>query len=153
MSGTQRLSQFLAARAVFVEIPVDHDGLFMTKQHGFDAEECAAIIALSKTRGVQMKGATVSGNGKRRSNVVWLDRTHKETRWVYERLLGMVEEADRVWGFGVGPPRDQIQVAMYAAGSKGTYDCAYMYSHTYIHRCSHTFASHTHTPHSTPTES
>jgi PKHD-type hydroxylase len=89
---------------------------------GFSNDEIDKII-----NGVKLlpnKKATIVGDVVddtiRKSNIKWIPFSN-EWDWLYEKIIGQVKEANKIWGFDINHLVDNIQYTEYEAGG-GHYD-------------------------------
>jgi PKHD-type hydroxylase len=85
-------------------------------KNGFSFDEVDQIVAESKNWNLQTAGVTDAGvvnNEMRKSAVAWIPK-NDAYRWIYEKLGGMVEEANReLWKFNLYSMDEMIQYTEY----------------------------------------
>jgi len=85
-------------------------------QNGFSNEEVDQIVAESKNWGLTTAGVTDAGvvnNEMRKSAVAWIPQ-NDGYRWIYNKLGGMIEEANReLWKFNLYSMDEMIQYTEY----------------------------------------
>jgi PKHD-type hydroxylase len=81
-------------------------------------DECDAVIAAAQAG--QMRSAGLVGSvqdaGVRRADIVWVDDL-AGMGWVMDRMVGVVAQANREFGFAVEGFEESAQVARYDAGA------------------------------------
>jgi PKHD-type hydroxylase len=91
----------------------------------FTAEEFAKIEFLQAS--LEFRQGDIAKEEKdlltyRKSKVKWLTQQMPEAKWIYEKLMGLVSEAnDELWRFEITDIFDNIQYTVYEAGG-GHYD-------------------------------
>ena len=85
-------------------------------QNGFSYDEVDQIIAESKNWGLKTAGVTDAGvvdNEMRKSAVAWIPQ-NDAYKWIYDKLGGMIEEANReLWKFNLTSMEEMIQYTEY----------------------------------------
>ena len=85
-------------------------------KNGFSVDEVDQIVAESKNWGLTTAGITDAGvvnNEMRKSAVAWIPQVDAY-KWIYDKLGGMIEEANReLWKFNLYGMEEQIQYTEY----------------------------------------
>jgi len=92
----------------------------VTAERVFSPEDCAAVVALAEPAKAAGLGDGSAGPSDaaawRRSTVSWI-RPAAETRWVFERCIGVVAQANqRAWRAELAGFTEPLQVARYRPG-------------------------------------
>jgi PKHD-type hydroxylase len=96
--------------------------LWASYPDAFSDDECALLIGLMAQKGDKAAGLVdgQSHSAIRQTAIHWLTET-PETEWVYNRLLGLITQANRdIFGFALDGFDEDAQVACYQDG--GFYD-------------------------------
>lgn len=96
--------------------------LWVSYADAFSDDECALLIGLMSQKGDKAAGLVdgQSHSAIRQTAIHWLAET-PETEWVYNRLLGLITQANRdVFGFALDGFDEDAQIACYQDG--GFYD-------------------------------
>lgn len=89
----------------------------------FSAEDCARIIAIAG-QGERREAGLVGrrrDHNMRRAELVWLDDA-PENDWVMARIIALVREANRVFGYDLTDFAESPQIARYGAEVQGHFD-------------------------------
>jgi PKHD-type hydroxylase len=80
--------------------------------------ECDAVIAAAQAGQMRSAGlvGAVSDASVRRADIVWVDDL-AGMGWVMDRMVGVVSQANRAFGFDVQGFEESAQVARYDAGA------------------------------------
>jgi PKHD-type hydroxylase len=95
----------------------------MTLQQAFSTGECRHIIDMAQQSGMQAAGL-VQGQSSaaiRTAQVAWLD-DQGDAAWVMARIVTLVGDANRGFGFDLTDFAERIQVAHYCADDAGHFD-------------------------------
>ena len=93
-------------------------------QNGFSPEECNKVIEVAKNYPQQNGGTftdTYNEKQYRKSNVRWIE-LEESYHWIYEKLMFMADEANKVFSLDITGFTDNLQFTEYeGAGSKYGY--------------------------------
>lgn len=91
-------------------------------EEGFSHEECDTIVDLAKS--FEQSGGGTFGDGSsdyRKSTVRWIENI-EPTRWIFERLMELAQEANEVFSLDIVGFTENLQFTEYeGAGSKYGY--------------------------------
>lgn len=94
-------------------------------KNAFSQEELTKLYSLLES--IPFQDATTIGNDTqqlevRSSKIKWIPQ-QQQWNWLYEKLFGMIEEAnDALWKFDLFGTDESIQYTEYLASDKGHYD-------------------------------
>lgn len=94
-----------------------------TLPDAFSADECARLVAIA-AQGTASDAALVGqrrDHSLRRADLVWLDET-PENDWVMDRIIALVREANRAFGYDLTEFAESPQIARYGAEVQGHFD-------------------------------
>jgi PKHD-type hydroxylase len=92
-------------------------------QDGFSKEELNKIYRDVETIPFQVATTIGSPEGEsyiRRSSIKWIPQTD-EWNWLYDKLMNMAIEANRIWGFDLVSAPEEIQYTEYYSTKSGHY--------------------------------
>ncbi len=95
----------------------------VTLNQAFSGSECARIIGLAQSEGLAAAGLVLgqSDTAIRSAQVAWLD-DGGAADWVMQRVVDLVTEANRAFGFDLADFAERMQVACYRASQHGHFD-------------------------------
>lgn len=92
----------------------------------FSADECEKIVKLAK--GKFLHDGKIMGshsvNPYRRSKICWIEND-SSTKWIYDKLIPLIVEANTIWNFDLSAIVEHIQYSEYDASENGHYDYHY----------------------------
>lgn len=95
---------------------------FVTLPEALSLDDCGRIVALAAGSPLSDAGLVrAKSHDIRRADLAWLEDI-PESGWVMDRMVRIVAEANRVFGFALDDFAESAQVARYGAERQGHFD-------------------------------
>ena len=101
----------LKSPSAFIAKPIVFPG-------AFSKNECDRVSSLAAKVGITAARLDGAWDDYRVGQVAWLEKEDSETKWVVQKIAGMVEEANREFRFNLSSICHRLQITQYDESGK-----------------------------------